>query len=307
MKNHPSRSIPAITNLVVFDACARQLSFTRAGKAIGLTQGAVSRQILELEAYLGQALFVRGPKSLRLTEAGKQYAGQIRPHLDALEQATRAQQSGREPSRTLRVTASVSLCNQWLVKRLPDFLAAHPDLSVSLHPEMGDAGAAPEDSDLAILNRPLAPADHPSELLFPINVIPVCAPALLAGRAALQLRELLDLPLLHYAEAPQTWTDYAHAAGLPGIHVPVQSASTSFMVHIQSALAALGVALLPEFLIADELAAGKLVRAHGFCLRTRHAYHLVDLKPQGPGSPVLLLREWLLQQASPWREHPAEV
>lgn len=301
MKNHPSRSIPAITNLLVFDACARYLSFTRAGQALGLSQGAVSRQVIELEQFLGDTLFTRHPRALELTTLGQAYAQRIRPHLAGLEAATRAIQNKDLETNVLRVAASMSLCHQWLVQRLPDFLANHDGITVNLRPDTGERTDRFEDIDIALINRPQPPADVTAEVFLPVKVVPVCAPQLLANRGRVSVSQLPDLPLLHYEEAPLSWLEYVNAAGNAASSVPVRQVNASFVVNIQAALAGLGVALLPQFLVSDDLRDGRLVQVHDFALQTRHAYYLTY--PQGGmhSPPVAAFRRWLLSQVAPWR------
>ena len=82
------RTLPPLNCLVAFEASARLMSFTRASKELSLSQSAVSRQILQLEDFLGRALFERNPLGLRLTAAGERYAEEIRGVLDLCTTAT---------------------------------------------------------------------------------------------------------------------------------------------------------------------------------------------------------------------------
>ncbi|MFZ4480583.1 MAG: LysR substrate-binding domain-containing protein [Rhodoferax sp.] len=303
MKTHPSRLIPAVTNLLVFEVCARHLSFTRAGQTLGLSQGAVSRQVSELETYLGQPLFVRAQRSLSLTPAGQHFIEQIGPHLKGLEEATIALRLGRAQAGVLRVSASVSLCNRWLVPRLADLLRSHPELVISLSPEWGFGDNSPGTSDVMLVQREYAPlATEGAELLLPIYGSAVCAPQLLAGATTLGLEELLRLPLLHYVEAPNMWQDYVNDTGRPDIAAPAGASNTTFIVNIQFALAGLGVALLPEYLVEEELASCRLVRAHVHRFKTGRAYYLVCPETRRHSPPVLAFRQWIVQQAQACRD-----
>ena len=82
------RTCPSVQELKAFEAAARHMSVTRAAAELCVTQGAVSRQILNLENWLGIALFERVKQRLVLTQAGQTYLAQIRPSLLALETAT---------------------------------------------------------------------------------------------------------------------------------------------------------------------------------------------------------------------------
>lgn len=304
MKTHPSRRIPAVTNLLVFELCAHHLSFTRAGQALGLSQGAVSRQVSELEAYLGQPLFLRAQRTLSLTPAGQRYAELIRPHLQGLERATTDLRLGQARAGVLRVTVSISLCNRWLVSRLPALLRMHPELVINLSPEMGFVDENLGSADVKVVHRESAPSPLPGEtweLLLPIHCSAICAPQLMAGRATLALDQLMQLPLLHYIEAPHIWQDYVNAAGRPDLVAPAGVTNVSFVVNIQFALAGLGVALLPEYLVEEELASGRLVRANVRRLMTGRAYYLMYTESRRLWPPAVLFRQWITEQAQECR------
>lgn len=300
MKTHPSRRIPAVTNLLVFELCARHLSFTRAGQSLGLSQGAISRQVSELEAYLGQPLFSRTQRNLSLTPAGQRYADLIRPHLQGLERATTDLRLGQARAGVLRVTVSISLCNRWLVSRLPALLRTHPDLVINLSPEMGFVDENLVTADVMVVHRATPPSPLPTEnceLLLPIHCSAICAPQLLGGRVTLTLDELLRLPLLHYIEAPHIWQDYLNDAGRPELLASPGVTNVSFVVNIQFALAGLGIALLPEYLVEDELASGRLVLAYEHRLMTGRAYYLQYTEARRHWPAALLFRQWITEQA----------
>jgi DNA-binding transcriptional LysR family regulator len=306
MKTHPSRLIPAVTNLVVFELCARHLSFTRAGQTLGLSQGAISRQVSELEEFLGQALFQRGQRKLSLLPAGKRYAELIRPHLHGLEQATNELRLSHSQTRVVRVSVPISLCTAWLVPRLPKLYQTHPDLLVNVSPEMGFGDSNPNAVDVMIVQRETPPsATDASEFLLPIYGSALCAPQLMRGRARLELAELLCLPLLHHVEAPNLWAEFVADAGHPEMIAPPGVANLSFIVNIQFALAGMGVALLPEYLVEKELASGQLVRAFDHSFNTGRAYYLTCNEGRRHLPQVMEFREWISDQALECRQSAA--
>ena len=143
---------------------------------------------------------------------------------------------------------------------------------------------------------PPAPTEI-AEFLLPINVSAVCAPQLMGARATLELEDLLRLPLLHYVEAPTLWQDYVNDAGRPDIAAPGGVTNLSFIVNVQFALAGLGVALLPEYLVEDELASGRLVRAHAHRFKTGRAYYLLVAEARRHWPPAVAFHEWITRQA----------
>jgi len=298
MKTHPSRRIPAVTNLVVFELCARHLCFTQAGQALGLSQGAVSRQVSELEEFLGQPLFLRGPRKLSLLPAGERYAELIRPHLLGLEQAAAELRLQHAQASQVLVSASISFCSKWLVPRLPDLFQTHPNMIINLNPEMGFGDSNSNTVDVMITQRETPPASaDASELLLPMYGSAFCAPQLMRGCDTLELEGLMRLPLLYQIEAPNAWQDYVSDAGHPEIAVPAGIANRSFIVNIEFALAGLGVALLPEYLVEEELSRGRLVRAHAHRFDTERAYYLICNEARRNRPQVVTFCEWVAAQA----------
>jgi LysR family glycine cleavage system transcriptional activator len=119
------RKIPSLQALACFDAAARHQSYTRAAQELALTQGAVSRQIGALEAFVGVALFQRTRHGVALTERGAEYAQQVAGRLQGLEQDTLEVMAGQGRSGSLQLAAVPTFATRWLIPRLPA-LAAVP-------------------------------------------------------------------------------------------------------------------------------------------------------------------------------------
>ncbi|UWQ28676.1 LysR substrate-binding domain-containing protein [Leisingera sp. M523] len=111
----------------MFDAAARHLNFGRAAEELHLTQGAVAQQVRRLEADLGHKLFRRHARGLNLTDTGRSYHAPVRQALELIHDAT-----DKLAPAVQRVTLSVppSFASKWLVPRLPEFEAAHPDIDL---------------------------------------------------------------------------------------------------------------------------------------------------------------------------------
>ncbi|WP_261843319.1 LysR family transcriptional regulator [Aliamphritea ceti] len=135
--------------LRTFEATARYLSFTAASKELGLTQTAVSIQIKSLETKLGQKLFIRGPKSLDLTEVGKAYLPAVRESLRSLSVSTDGLFNPNQAN-TLVVRASVALI-VWLAPKLHDFKAQYPDVGIKFVTSIWPDGLEMEDVDIDIV------------------------------------------------------------------------------------------------------------------------------------------------------------
>ena len=125
------RRLPPLNMLRVFEEVTRHRSFNRAAEALNVTQGAVSRQIKQLEGYLGVSLFVRTPRGLTLTETGSALASHLGNALDQIEGVL---QAVRVPNlrQRLRILAPPTWGTRWLSPRLRSFLQRYPDISLSV-------------------------------------------------------------------------------------------------------------------------------------------------------------------------------
>jgi len=130
--------------------------------------------------------------------------------------------------------------------------------------------------------------------------VPVCAPALLKGRPALsEPRELFDYTLLQHATRPQAWNDWLHAVGVTEVDGGLSGPRFEhFFMVIQAAIAGLGIAVLPQFLVQDELDKGLLVKAIDKPVASLHAYYLVHPATKADLYKVRVFRDWVLAQVA---------
>jgi LysR family transcriptional regulator, glycine cleavage system transcriptional activator len=143
------RRLPPLNALRAFDIAARTRSFTAAAAELHVSQGAVSRHVAQLEAYLGIALFRREPGGARLTTAGSEYARCIGGAFDSVEQATRCAATLAQ-KRPLRIKLFPSVAIKWLITRLAEFLALHPAVEVSITTTPKFARFDPEEDDFTV-------------------------------------------------------------------------------------------------------------------------------------------------------------
>ena len=125
------RKIPSTAALIAFEAAARHQSFTRAAEELALTQSAVCRQIGGLEEFLGLELFRRSRRGVKLTEAGQSYARRVATQLDAVERDTLSVM-GQQGAQTIELALVPTFGTQWLLPRLKQFQALHPEITVNL-------------------------------------------------------------------------------------------------------------------------------------------------------------------------------
>ena len=288
------RLYPGMSALRAFDAVARLGSFTAAARDLDLTQGAVSRQVAVLEGQFGLALLAREGRRVALTEAGRAYAPRVRAALELLGQGA-LEALGQASGTSLRLAILPTFGTRWLMPRIPGFVRRHPDVTLNFLTRIGRFDLVAEGVDAAIHS---GRADWPGArmtLLMTEQVIPVAAPApALAGQG------IGGAPLLALASRPGAWAEWWAARG-PGGAMPAPLMRFEQVSTLaQAAVAGMGVALLPAFLIRPELDAGALVPL-GDELPSGAGYYLVEPEP-GPGArpkpAVAQFRDWLVTEVA---------
>ena len=297
------RKIPSLQALACFDAAARHHSYTRAAQELALTQSAVSRQISALEEYLGQALFRRARHGVTLTDAGANYARQIAPRLQALERDTLDAMTGQGNGGAVHLAVVPTFAARWLIPRLPQFAAQHPDALVHMDTRTRPFMFSDTEFDAAIMvGTPTQMAQWAgtrATALLPEIAIAVCAPALLPRLTP----TLAGAPLLQQSTRPEAWRAWFEAARLADAATAEQAMADAdalagprfeqFSMTAAAAVSGLGVALVPRLLVEAELAQGTLVQAHPFALSGQRHYYWVE--PEGANLKLSLqvLAGWL--------------
>jgi len=291
----PRRFLPSLSLLQAFEAAARLESITAAAQELSLTQSAVSRQIRALEDQLGTALFHREKQTIRLTSGGASYAREVREALRKISQASmnlRANPGGG----TLSLAILPTLGTRWLAPRLPQFLATHPGITLNLVTRLSQFDFATEAVDAAIH---FGQRDWPAAeciRLMGEYVVPACAPELRERMGFTCAADLRAAPLLHLTSRPDAWERYfmRHDVDANDVHGMLFD---QFATAAQAAAVGLGVALLPTFLIEEEIASGRLVRALDAPMRSDEAYCLCWPRDQQDYAPLRLFRDWLAAEA----------
>ncbi|MFQ5955784.1 MAG: transcriptional regulator GcvA [Kiloniellales bacterium] len=291
-----ARRLPPLNALRAFEAAARHLSFTRAAQELNVTQAAVSHQVKALEARLGIALFRRLNRALMLTEAGQAYLPAVRDAFDAIAEATRHLEAHRTGG-VLTVTTLISFAAKWLVPRLGRFRAGHPDLDVRLTTSDQLVDFSRDDVDLGIrYGRGQYPGLHAVRFLTE-DIFPVCSPALLAGDSPLASPADLRHHTLLHDDMREDWRMWLLAAGVDGLDPTRGPAFSHSNLVIQAAVEGQGVTLGRGALVAEDLAAGRLVKPFAISLPAEFAYYIVAPEATAGQPKIVAFRDWLLEEA----------
>ena len=294
--------LPSIDSLYVFAVAARHLSFTAAAAELHRTQSAVSHRIKALEAEIGARLFERSARGLELTPPGRALARQVDQAISDISRTLAELSRSAEP-RHLRITVLPSVASRWLMPRLPRFFEQHPAIEVQVMADARVLDLRAERIDLAIRFGYGRYRGHVATLLMGDRVLPVCAPQLVAGRAAIgTIDALLELPLLHDSGAEgdgslsdwHSWLDQLGQQDAP--HRAGQRFSHAGLA-IEAAVLGLGVALARLSLVTDYLATGALICPLALSTATAFTYHLVALPHVAHLPEVVLFSDWLRSEA----------
>ena len=297
------RKIPATHALLCFEAAARHESYTRAAQELALTQSAVSRQITALEAFLGVTLFRRTRHGVALTERGAEYATQVAQRLQNLEQDTLDIMSPQSRSGTVHLAAVPTFATRWLIPRLPQLAAQHPEITIHLEtrtrPFMFSDAIFDASLYAGTVQQVANWAGTRSVRLMDEDVVPVCRPHWLAGQAALTPQALAQLPLLQQTTRPDAWRLWFEAVAVSAPHALAGPRFELFSMTAAAAACGLGVALVPRLLIEPELQRGELVVACTQAPLSERAYYLITPERDGERPAVSLFRDWMLTQVHP--------
>jgi DNA-binding transcriptional LysR family regulator len=247
----------------LFVGAVREGSFSAAGRRAGFSPAAVSRQIAALEASLGTQLLNRTSRSLALTEAGREYLARLEPILQdiaAAEAAASALQA--TPRGTLRLHSRTMFGMRMVAPLIPAFQARYPELRVELRLAEHPARLAEDDVDIDLRIGAPPEGQLMQRLLLRSERVLVASPDYLACQPAVRApRDLLALDCLTYWVGPDdvAWRFLAEGE-LQELPIAARFTSNNGEVLRQLALAGHGIALLDDYTVREELAAGRLVR-----------------------------------------------
>jgi DNA-binding transcriptional LysR family regulator len=251
-----------LNDIVVFTKVAETKSFTGAADALGLPKSTVSRKLAQLEERLGVRLVQRTTRKLALTEIGEMYyerCSRIVQDVVSAEQLVTDLQA--TPRGRLRISATVDFSTRWLGDIVASFLAQHPDINVELEATDQVVDLIEDGFDVAVRFGPMPESTLIARRLCTLQLVMAASPAYLVKNSIKSIEELdgLEHILFTPTTATQSWMlhngDQTHEFGRPA-----RFASNNYGAVRDVALAGGGIAILSEFMIAADLAAGRLVR-----------------------------------------------
>ena len=298
------RDLPPLAQLRAFEAAARLLSFQDAAAELVVTPTAISHQIQSLEQYLGTTLFRRRPRPLALTEAGARLHPAITERLASLAEAV-AQARRTADDGPLIVTTTNAFAARWLIPRLPDWHARHPDIFLEVIGSDTVADLHAGEAHLAIRYSRTPPVGLAARKLSEDRHWAVCKPGLLStGPTAPRFIDLRGRTLIHAQWGPDdksapTWSRFLAAARSSGHSVPKLDEMTHLRFReeahaIDAAVMGQGIAMCSDVLIATELADGRLMKVFDLSL-PGYGFFIVHLPHRGRENRLAAFIGWIMR------------
>ncbi len=267
------RNIPPLQYLLGFEAAARLENFSKAAEELGISQSAVSHEMRLLEERVGQPLFIRRGRSIRLTDAGRDYQRSVARSLEQLEAGFRRLEPFRKPGSVV-IYAPHDFAARWLLPRLGKLKKAVPHCDPWI-----DTSGAKVDFDeievsIAIMRAREVSPGLIGHTLFADALVPVAAPTLIK-RKVRNRADLSKFPLIH-DERPEGWNEWFESAGLESGEISAGLDFSDSDLALQAALQGHGIALASLPLVRELLDEGKLVQVSAHTLQTGHNWYAVS-------------------------------
>lgn len=294
------RLAPPLHLLRAFSTVMRFGGVSRAAEALHLTQSAVSKQVKELESWVGVPLFERSRKRLAVTPAGERYEKAVRALLAQLEAATLELITSDDGGGALHLSSLPTFGAKWLIPRLPQFQQLHPQITVHFVPYVQGYDFERPELDCSILfGEGHWPGAHAHYLTG--NDVALIAPRLrVADWPIASPQDVSRYTLMRHVTVPEAWLRWSEAHGVTELNSLAGPQFDQFQTMIRAVMAGMGLALVPRCLVQDEISAGMVrepLAGGGYQSDMGYWFCYPEARRQLP--TLSCFREWLLASAMP--------
>lgn len=287
--------LPPLNAVKAFEAAGRLENFSKAALELNVTPSAISRQIKNLEEYLGVGLFARVRNEVRITSAGRLYLEYVHEAFAKLGAGTRAV-SADQAGQPLHIWGSRFFIRLWLLPRLPDFHLRFPDQEVLITTVRPDSPLPPE-IDIAILLGSGRWTSMRADLLLRRVLVPVCSPAYLKSAPPLQKpADLAHHTLLETSAGPDDWDRWSASTEAGSLALARRITFTSTDLAFSAALDGLGIVLGRHGFVEADLAKGNLVKPFESTLDVGDGFYLIYQDRERLPARVRNFRSWIFDQ-----------
>lgn len=294
MKNSINKgddNLPPLTALRTFEVAAKHMSFSHAAEELGVTLGAVSRQIKLLETSLNTHLFERTRRGVKLTHEGLMLHETISYNFDQIRSITRRLR--HQQTHTLTVASTTAFASQWLMPKLGDFWQKHPNITLN-HSLANNLGSLKRHH--ANLYFRYGNGHWPGQVaakLYTDMLYPVCSPEYYEKYKDKPLSEHV---LMQMFDDDADWTAWDEWLGVQHINPSTLNWRhfNNYIIVIDAAEHGQGIAMGWHSLIKKSLQQGKLVPFMDFSIATPGAFYLTWSEDLALNSDAEFFRRWLM-------------
>ena len=289
------KALPPLNFIRSFECAARHLSFTEAARELGYTQAAVSGHIRALEQAIGQDLFHREPKGVRLTEVGEAFLPTLRQALKQIDNATRAVMTTRL-NEAVVISCPASLAQSWLADCIAAFMRQHAHINVTVH------GTIWEDlserlSDITISHCRIDEAPAGAAQLWEDRLMLVAAPGYIKGQGKQQAAAALSAAnWIQLLGREEYWQRMSEALGIDDSEHVMRVSVNMMNMALEYAVRGAGVTVAPRSLVKPFVERKLLVEPTQVRPHSPWAYYLLESR-HAKGRSVGTVKRWILQHA----------
>ena len=266
------RRLP-LNALRAFETAARHCNVRAAARELGVTHGAVSRQVRHLEAQLGVALFERSHNRLSLTSAGRRLMQTVGEAFDRIAESTLSLDP-QSMSGSLVIGSTPSIAVGWLLRVIGDFHRKYPEVQLKLENIAPGQITLPADIDVSICYGAPEITSRVVTELFTEHYFPVCSPALISEREApVNPEDLLTYPLL--IDRHEHWSRWFECRGVEAANIGNQLFVQESYQVISAVREGYGIGLADRIEVARDLRRGNLIAVFEDTVPAEHSHYLV--------------------------------
>ncbi len=291
--NYMRRTLPSTNSLACFEATMRHGSVTKAAEELNMTQSAVSKRIAALEELFQRPLFIRHKKRLILAPAAKQYGIELTRILTEIEASTTRFISHNHQVGLLSIAVPPTFGSRWLIPRLNNFYENYPGIDLNMISKIKPFNFNTEPIEAAIHFGAPSWQGAKLEFLMDEQLIAVCSPDLHLELASCENEEILNHALIQHTTRPYLWKEWFQHFKIETNKSTVGPRFEYYAHIIQAAIAGIGIALLPEFLIQEELKAKKLILANNNSIKGNGSYYFAYPYEQEANPAIVSFSNWL--------------
>ena len=290
----------SIKSLQVFEAAARNKSFTRAATELGITQPAVSFAIKNLEAGMGLQLFTRASKGIQLTSTGRALSERLTLGFGIINQVVQ-DMAQLQNAHQITLAVSTAVATWWLLPRIARFKRQHPEIDLRVITTDTDIDLMSQNVDLAITLGAGSFDDYRKWTFAEEEIFPVCSQAYLKKTpqaASLEAYPTLQLIHLEQKYRPRlSWKEWLGHFGVEELRARPSLQFSDYSIVLQAAIDGQGIAQGWRHIVDPLIAQNLLVRPVQQSVRTQNPMYIIASKERELRRDVLMVKDWLLEES----------